>query len=1278
MMFTHLHVHTEYSLLDGMCRIPQLIQRSKELGMDSLAITDHGSLYGLIQFYLQSKEAGIKPILGCELYLAHGERSSRGGAEKTPYHLVVLAKNEIGYRNLLQLSSRGYLEGFYYKPRVDKELLAQYHEGLIALSACPKGELGTLIQQGRRKDAERAAMWYHEIFGDFYLEIQDHAIPELPRINKELVAMGRKLGLPLVATNDTHYINKDDASIHDILLCIQTNSTIHDEKRLRMADDSFYLKNPHEMADLFPDHPLAIENTRLITEMCNLHLEFGRLHLPQIETPQDKTADEYLADLCLQGLGSRLQTPDSRLSTRYTERLFYELEIIRQTEFANYFLVIWDVISWAQRQGILFGVRGSAAASLVLYCLGITNIDPLAHKLVFERFLNVERADLPDIDLDFQDDRRDEVIRYVSQRYGIDRVAQIITFGTMGARAALRDVGRALGMPYGQVDRVARLVPPIASTLSSALEEITELSDMYRTDKEIRRLVDTATRLEGVARHASTHAAGIVISDEPLIKHVALQRPAAVGRVIGDKSLVISDQSPVTNHQLQIRLEGLPTTQLAMEDIARIGLLKMDFLGLANLTILGKTRDIVSQREGNGSWVIGDGGYVVPISPITSHRLPPTEIDLDRIPLDDARTFELLSAGETTGVFQLEGAGMRRYIKELKPSNLGEIAAMVALYRPGPKQHIPTFIESKHKRIPIRFPHPTLEKILEETYGVIVYQDQVLLITQAFAGYTLGEADIVRKAMGKKIPEIMQAERDRFIAGARTLGFPQKVAEDVFNLIEPFAGYAFNKAHATSYALIAYKTAYLKANYPVEFMTALLIANTGNQSKIATVVGECRRLGIPVLLPDVNRSKRTFSIEHSESQESRIKSQESQGGRLQTPDSGLSTRPAIRFGLGAIKNVGETAIEPIITARENGGPFNSLENFCRRADLRGLNKRALESLIKVGALDSLGSRGALLAGIDRILRLSHQEQQLQESGQVTMFDLWGESALDESRGRASCPSSPQESRVEGWETPDSRLQTPDSEALSWEKELLGVYLSAHPLVSAARDLGDKITAFCGQIDEEMTGQEVTLVGMVATVRKGMTRNNRPFVSAVLEDISGEIEVTAWSEVYEQTEELWNEGNTLLVRGKVRLRGERVQLNCQGAVAYRPGEPFESQESILQDGHLARHLLKSQESRGGELQTPDSRLQTPDPLVPPPPRRVTISISQTEDVREDIARLQQVFAILEQFPGEDKVYLAIDNSIGTVTLDLPTLGVSYCPQLHQQLAEIVGKEGVDSA
>ncbi|MDD5092972.1 MAG: DNA polymerase III subunit alpha [Dehalococcoidia bacterium] len=1150
-MFTHLHTHTEYSLLDGMGRIPQLIERTKELGMDSLAITDHGALYGIIQFYSQAKKAGIKPILGCELYVAPGERTSKTSSDKSPYHLVVLAKNITGYHNLLHLSSKAFLEGFYYKPRVDRELLAQYHEGLIASSACIQGEVPRLILEGRHKDAEKAARWYKEVFGDFYLELQDHGIPEQAQANKALIAMGKKLNLPLVATNDIHYTNKNDAPIHEILLCIQTGATIHDEKRMKMSSDAFYLKSPQEMASLFAECPEAIANTGHIAEMCELNLEFGRLHQPQIDIPPGKTPQEYLSDLCWKGLALRY----ADASEEVRERLTYELDVIRKTEFANYFLVVWELVSFVRKEKILFGVRGSAAASLVLFCLGITDIDPLAHKLVFERFLNVERKEMPDIDLDFQDDRREEVIRYVSQRYGADHVAQIITFGTLGARAALRDVGRALGMSYGQVDNVVRLVPTAGSTLTEAIEQNPDLAGIYKSDKEIGKLVDTAIRLEGVARHASTHAAGVVISSEPLSNHVALQRPTG------------SNEG------------GIATTQLAMEEVAKVGLLKMDFLGLANLTTLGKAKDIIARTRG-------------------------IEIDLQHIPLDDAKAFALLSAGETTGVFQLEGAGMRRYIKELKPSTFSDIASMVALYRPGPKQHIPTFIKSKHKEIPIKFPHPALEKILEETYGVIVYQDQVLRITQAFAGYTLGEADIVRKAMGKKIPEIMQKERDKFIAGAiEKKGFSREIAEQVFNLIEPFAGYAFNKAHATSYAMIAYQTAYLKAIYPAEFMTALFITNMGNQEKISTAVAECRRLGISVQAPDVNRSEKSFTIENA--------------------DDGSQ---AIRFGLAAIKNVGEGAIEPIIVAREKGGPFKSVEDLARRCDLRGLNKRALESLIKVGALDSLGQRGALLTGMDRILRLSQQEQQLKESGQATMFDLWGESAA------TPLP-----------ELELKNLAIPESETLNWEKELLGVYLSAHPLVSAAKDLGDRLTAFCGQIDEEMAGQEVTLVGMVNSARKGVTRNGKPFVSAVLEDIGGEIEVTAWSEVYSRTAELWEEGKTLLLFGKVDLRGDRVQLTCKDVIAYQTG-----------------------------MEIPWAAAQRP------PSKRVyqlIISLHQTGDEAADVSRLNRVFAILEGFPGEDKTYLKVANGMGMVKMELPNCPVTYCEELHRQLAEVVGEDGL---
>jgi len=902
-MFSHLHIHTEYSLLDGMCRIPHLVERARELGMDSLAITDHGVMYGAIQFYLAAREAGIKPIIGCEVYVTQNNHLNRNAGEQKPSHLILLAKNQTGYHNLIQLTTKAHLEGFYYKPRVDKELLEQYHRGLIALTACIAGEIPHLILEGRLEEAKQAALWYKQTFGDFYLEIQRHPIPELEQINQGLISLSSELDIPLVATNDVHYAKREDASTHDLLLCIGTGSSIHDEKRIKMAGDFFYLKDPSEMAELYRDIPQALENTERIAEMCNLKLEFGRLHLPEIELPEGKTADQFLADLCYEGQPQYYPEPTSEIK----QRLDYELEVIRRTEFANYFLVVWDIISFAKKQNILFGVRGSAAASIILHCLGITAVDPIENKLVFERFLNLERQEMPDIDLDFEDDRRDEVISYVSQKYGQDHVAQIITFGTLGAKAALRDVGRALGMPYIDVDRVARLVPfAPGMTLERALNENSELSSIYHEDAIVRNLIDSARKVEGIARHASTHAAGIAISKEPLTKYVPLQR---VSKGSGQE---------------------LVMTQFTMEDIARIGLLKMDFLGLANLTILDKAKEIIYQIRN-------------------------VDIDLPHIPMDDAKTFDLLASGETAGVFQLEGAGMRRYIKELKPTSFSDISAMIALYRPGPLEHIPTFIKAKHGIEPIRYPHPTLAGILEETYGVIVYQEQVLFIVQTLAGYSLGQADIFRKAMGKKVPEVMKKEKRHFIAGAKKNEFSAEVAGEIFALIEPFAGYAFNKAHAVSYALIAYQTAYLKANYPTEYMTAFLVTNSGQSEKVANAVAECRRLGIAVLPPDINRSQASFSIEKD----------------------GRDNAPAIRFGLTGIKNVGLGAIEPIIAERDKEGGFKSVEDLCHRCDLHGVNRRVMESLIQVGALDCLGDRGTLLHNANRILCLTYGVKQHQ-------------------------------------------------------------------------------------------------------------------------------------------------------------------------------------------------------------------------------------------------------------------------------------------------------------
>ncbi|MFC1979189.1 DNA polymerase III subunit alpha, partial [Chloroflexota bacterium] len=1074
-MFTHLHVHTEYSLLDGMCRIPLLIEKARELGMGSLAITDHGSMHGVIDFYLSAKKAGIKPIIGCEVYVAPMGRHTRTTNQKGPYHLILLVRDIEGYRNLLKLVTLSNMEGFYYKPRVDKELLAEYSGGLIALSACVKGEIPQLILEGLIEEAEQVALWHKEVFGDFYLELQQHDIAELAKINQELIIMSKRINLPLVVTNDLHYINQADSYAQDVLLCIQTNNTVYEEKRIKMSDDSFYLKSEEEIAALFPDIPEAVTNTQLIADMCNLELEFGRLHLPEHSTPNGQTPDEYLSELCWKGLHECYQD----VTPEIEQRLTYELDVIKRTQFANYFLVVWDLIDYVHKQGILFGVRGSAAASIVLYCLGITSIDPLAGALIFERFLNIERKEMPDIDLDFQDDRREEVIAYVSRKYGADHVAQIITFGTLGARASLRDVGRALGFPYSDVDKLAKLVPPTPHmTIDRAFEESAEFQQMYHSDVALTNLVDTARKLEGVARHASTHAAGVVISKEPLTRYVPLQKPS---RGNG---------------------EDIAMTQFAMGNIAQIGLLKMDFLGLANLTILHKTRDFIAETIGE-------------------------QIDLLKIEFDDKKTYDLLSAGETTGVFQLESTGMRRYIEQLKPTVFSDIAAMVALYRPGPMQHIPTFIKSKHGETPIRYPHPSLEPILKETYGIIVYQDQVLLIVQAFAGYSLGQADIVRKAMGKKIADIMVQEKQRFIDGAISKGFSRQVAEDVFALIEPFAGYAFNKAHSWSYALIAYQTAYLKANYPAQFMAALFTTNMGQSEKVATAVAECQRLGLTIELPDINRSSEGFTV----------------------GEDGVT----IHFGLAAIKNVGATAVRSIVAAREQGGSFESIVDLCQRVDIGSINKRMLESMIKAGAFDSLGSRGALLANVDRIISTSQREQQLKAKGQSTMFDLWGSSV---------------DTPVVEMEFGD--FDVPSKEKLIWEKDLLGAYLSDHPYSYAAKRLQSEVNALCGDINPDMAGRNVTTAGQVASVRRAATKDGRPFVSAMIEDLCGTIEVTAWSDVYQTTKELWEEGNILIIEGRVRTRNDRVQINCQAVRVYNHQEVADPIEEA--DESQARRLI----------------------------------------------------------------------------------------------------------
>ncbi|MFQ5859984.1 MAG: DNA polymerase III subunit alpha [Dehalococcoidia bacterium] len=1160
-MFTHLHVHTEYSLLDGVSRVAPLTQRCRELGMDALAITDHGALYGAVEFYSQCLEAGVKPIIGCELYVAQGRRQDKTPAAKSPHHLTVLARDNRGYKNLIQLVTGAHLEGFYYRPRVDRELLESYSQGLIVLSGCPNGEVPRLLVEGRWEEARQAALWYRELFGEFYLELQRHEhVPNLPAINQALVQFGRDLKLPLVATNDPHYVYQGDAPLQDLLICIHTNTNVYDEKRLRMEDDSYYLKSPQEMAELFSDLPESLESTQRIAEQCNVELGFAQLHLPEYKAPDGSSPGDYLGRLCWEGF--RRRYPQG--NTQAEQRLTYELEVINQTQFPNYFLVVWDIASFARKQDILFGVRGSAAASLALYCLEVTDIDPLEHRLVFERFLNLERKEMPDIDMDFQDDRRDEVLSYTVGEYGRDHVAQIITFGTLGAKASIRDVGRALGMSYADVDRVARLIPFRARSLEEALQTTPELQELSQADQSISNLVEMARRLEGVARHASTHAAGVVISREPLTEYVPLQRP------------------------LKGEEQETPMTQYSMEPIARLGLLKMDFLGLINLTILKKAIELVAQTRG-------------------------VQIDLHQIPLDDPKTFQLLSSGETTDVFQLEGAGMRRYIKELKPSSLGDVSAMIALYRPGPMEHIETFINAKHGRVPVQYLHPVLQEVLEETYGVIVYQDQVLLILQTLAGYSLGEADVVRKAMGKKIAELMRPERERFIERATGKGYQRELAEEVFNLIEPFAGYAFNKAHSVSYALIAYWTAYFKANYPVEYMTSVMNSRLGNMEKTAVSVAECLRLKIPVLLPDVNRSGVEFTIVADQ-----------QGN------------PAISFGLAAVKNVGEGAVRSIVEAREQDGPFQFIEELCRRAELRGLNRRALESLIKAGALDSLGKRGALLANVERILSLAQGEARLRQSGQSTMFDLFGQTVP----------------------TPLTAIPLDGEDVLSrekvaWEKELLGIPLSENPIRSLVFAQAAQAIASRDQIDPEMDGQRVSVVGQLSSLTQRFTKEQRAFLTTKLELLGGPLEVVVWSRVLEKSRELWQEGNLLEVVGKVRVRGEELSIHCEEVRPY---------------------AIPSEEGETGEVDSKtlaEPQEREPEPVPPPGQRVVLVSLAETAQSEADTHLLREVLRTLLEFPGADGVNLEVLTQGKRVRLEVPIVSTGYCPELEKRLAELLG-------
>jgi len=1065
--FTHLHVHTEYSLLDGSAKIKTLAKRARELGMSHLAITDHGSMYGVIDFYKACKAEGIKPIIGCEVYVSNGSRFERNSAKNSQYsHLVLLAKDNEGYRNLLKLVSLGFIEGFYYKPRVDHEILEKYSSGLIALSACLGGEIPSALMRSTYENAKKIALFYKELFGkdNFYLEMQNHGFTEQTQVNPQLIKMSEETKIPLVVTNDSHYIYREDAKAHEILLCVQTQKTIEDDDRMKFEGEEFYLKSPEEMYELFKGHEDALINTYDIGERCNVEFEFGKYKLPKFILPEDEPdGPAYLRKLCEHGLSMRY----GEFTDKQKARLDYELDVIISMGFCDYFLITWDFIRFARESKIMVGPgRGSGAGSIVAYCLQITNIDPLKYDLIFERFLNPERISMPDFDIDFCYERRQEVIDYVIEKYGADHVAQIITFGTLGAKAAIRDVGRALAMSYADVDRVAKMIPfELGITLERALKINSELRTAYETEEDTKELIDMSMQLEGLPRHASTHAAGVVVSDKPIMEHV-----------------------PLNNNG------GVITTQFPMLVLEELGLLKMDFLGLTTLTIIKHALEQINISYG-------------------------VDIDIDNLPLDDKAVFELISQAKTEGLFQLESTGMKNFMRELKPESLDDIIAGISLYRPGPMDFIPKYVAGKHSKGEIQYLHPKLKPILESTYGCIVYQEQVMQIVRDLGGYSLSRSDLLRRVISKKKADAMEEERKNFIYGIDDIpgciknGVPKQIGEQIFAQMADFANYAFNKSHAAAYAMIGYQTAWLKVHYPVQFMAALLSASMGNAAKVSEYIDECKKMGIDMLSPDINKGYSTFSVDGD----------------------------SIRFGLSAIKNVGRAAIDAIVAEREKGGLYRSLNEFVSRLSHGDLSKRALEGLIRVGAFDSLGrKRAQYIDSYQQILSGATQSRKNNIEGQMDLFELPG-------TGDTIAHT-------------DSLADIPEysmAEILAMEKEFIGIYISGNPLGEYMEFLDKHVTetskAF-NETDPEAgeteiveksslhDGKNVVIGGIISGKSVIYTKNNKPMAFLTLEDTFGPIEVIVFPNIYEKLMHRLLTDMVIVVSGRVTMReGENAKL-----------------------------------------------------------------------------------------------------------------------------------------
>jgi DNA polymerase-3 subunit alpha len=1068
--FTHLHVHTEYSLLDGAARIRDLVARAKELSMDSLAITDHGVMYGIVQFYKEAQKQGIRPILGCEVYVASRSMLDKEARTDKDYaHLVLLAENQEGYRNLMKLSSMGFTKGFYYKPRIDYDVLSEHCEGLICLSACLAGDIPRLLEAGRYEDAKKLALRLDGMFGrdSFYIELQDHGIALQKQINSQLVQISEETGIPLVVTNDSHYVSREDADAQDVLMCIQMNRFLDEENRMRFEGQDFYLKSEQEMRALFPSLPEACDNTAKIAARCKVELDFSSIHLPEYSVPDGYSHEGYLRFLCEQGMEKRL----GAVGEEYRKRLDFELGVIDQMGYVDYFLIVWDFIKFAKDQRIMVGPgRGSAAGSLTAYCLFITDIDPIQYNLLFERFLNPERISMPDIDIDFCYERRQEVIDYVVRKYGDDRVAQIITFGTMAARAAVRDVGRVMRIPYGDVDRIAKAIPfELGMTIERALTISPQLREMYAGEPAVKKLIDTAKKLEGMPRHASTHAAGVVITKKPVTEYVPLQK--------NDEAI---------------------TTQFAMGDLEQLGLLKMDFLGLRTLTVIRDALESIEQQSGK-------------------------RIDFSRMEMDDPSVYKMLCEGDTEGVFQLESTGMRQFLKELCPSTFEDIIAGISLYRPGPMDSIPKYVAGKRDPSAVRYAHEKLRPILDVTYGCIVYQEQVMQIVRDLAGYSLGRSDLVRRAMAKKKADVMQQEREKFIygspeegvLGAVNNGLDEKSASVIFDDMTDFAQYAFNKSHAAAYGVLSYRTAYLKRYYPVEFMAALINNYIGDSGKVSGHIHYCRKHGIEVLPPDINKSYASFAVEDG----------------------------AIRFGLVGIRNVGRAAVEGVLRERERK-PFSDFFDFADRIPAEHINKRMLESLIKAGCFDSFGAkRAALLSCYEKVLDGQAQEKKRNIAGQVSLFSM----IEDETPGMC---------------LPEVE-EFPKRALLSMEKEMTGIYISGYPLEDFSRQMKRfryDSRSFSGEGGAVSDGQHVSLGGILVSLRSKATRSNSLMAYATLEDNFGAVNLLIFPAVLSRFQSLLQEDAILTVKGRVNMREDEETVLIVESVAPLSETPTE--ENVL--------------------------------------------------------------------------------------------------------------------